>query len=250
MYSEFRLDRARRRVGMMDEAKRASHVRRMFDGIAGRYDLLNHLLSLNLDRRWRRKAVGALTGGDYPRILDLCGGTGDLSIELVRRVAPEQVICCDFSHQMLLTAGRKFTHDKLDQRCHLLMADALKLPVADNSFDAVTVAFGVRNFEDMQIGLQEILRVLKPGGRLVVLEFSTVTAPILSSMYRFYLNRILPRVGNRISGRTGPYSYLASTIGRFPQPARFADIIRASGFAACDWQTATGGIVAIHTATK
>lgn len=234
----------------MDQAKRGSHVRRMFDGIARRYDLLNHVLSLNLDRRWRRRAVAELAGGSYRNILDLCGGTGDLSIELAHRLAPDQVICCDFSHQMLLAAGNKFRRRQFERRCSLLEADALKLPAGDNSFDAVTVAFGVRNFEDMHMGLREIHRVLRPGGRLVVLEFSTVTAPVFSTLYRFYLNWILPRIGRKISGRTGPYGYLANTIGRFPEPAEFAGAIRASGFDTCDWLTLTGGIAAIHTAIK
>jgi len=222
----------------------------MFDGIAGRYDLLNHLLSLNQDRKWRRHTVRQLAQHPPRLVLDLCGGTGDLTLELARGSGAERVVCCDFSHRMLTVARNKFARTELGERCELLEADALRLPVADGTFDAVTIAFGVRNFEEMTRGFEEILRALRPGGRMVVLEFSRPTAPVIASLYRFYLRRILPLVGGKVSGRSGPYSYLAETISAFPDPDSLAGTIRECGFAACAWTTLSGGIVAIHTAHK
>jgi demethylmenaquinone methyltransferase/2-methoxy-6-polyprenyl-1,4-benzoquinol methylase len=222
----------------------------MFDGIARRYDLLNHLLSANFDRRWRRKAVDQVPPGEDGLVLDLCGGTGDLSLELARRGPEGTVICCDFAHEMLVRAARKFAARPGGTRCVAVEGDALRLPFASGRFDAVTVAFGVRNFENMDAGLREILRVLRPGGRLVVLEFSRPTAPLLKSAYGVYLRRLLPRLGDGVSGRSGPYGYLARTISDFPEPPVLAGRIREAGFAACGWTTLTGGIVAIHTAHR
>ncbi len=222
----------------------------MFDGIAGRYDLLNHLLSANLDRRWRRRAVAALDSGAGGTVLDLCGGTGDLSVELVRAGRADRVVCCDFSHAMLLAAAPKFIRLGLAGRIERVEADGLNLPFPEASFDAVTVAFGVRNLHDMNRGFREMLRVLRPGGKLVVLEFSRPTAPVLAGLYRLYLGRILPWIGDGVSGNDGPYRYLARTIGDFPAAAELAGRIREAGFAACEWSTMTGGVVAAHTAVK
>ena len=221
----------------------------MFDGVAPRYDLLNHLLSLNMDRRWRRVAVRELDGAAGP-VLDLCGGTGDVSVELARTDRNRQVVCGDFSLPMLERAAGKFRRLGIDDRCFPVMADAMRLPFVDGTFGGVTVAFGVRNLPDLAVGLREILRVLAPGGRLVILEFSQPTAPVLSGLYRFYLRRILPRIGDRVSGRCGPYGYLARTISAFPDAPTLADRIRSCGFSRCDWTSLTGGIVAVHTAVK
>jgi demethylmenaquinone methyltransferase/2-methoxy-6-polyprenyl-1,4-benzoquinol methylase len=225
-------------------------VREMFGAIARRYDLLNHLLSFNLDRRWRRRAVGQVAPPPGARILDLCGGTGDLTVELARAAPGALVVCCDFAHEMLLRAGSKFRRRAVEGRCIPLESDALRLPFASGCFDAVTVAFGVRNFADLSAGLREILRVLKPAGKLVVLEFSTPTAALLAPAYRFYLRRIVPRLGDRISGRGGPYRHLAESIAEFPEPPILAGRLREAGYAAAGWVTLTGGIVAIHTALK
>jgi demethylmenaquinone methyltransferase/2-methoxy-6-polyprenyl-1,4-benzoquinol methylase len=221
----------------------------MFDGIARRYDLLNRLLSANLDRRWRRRAAEGLPPG-AGLLLDLCGGTGDLSLELARSDPDRTVICCDFSHEMLTRAGAKFLRRGVGDRCLTLEADGLRLPFAEARFDAVTVAFGVRNFTDLDSGLREILRVLRPGGRMVVLEFSRPEGRLLPLFYRFYLGRLLPRLGDLVAGRSGPYGYLARTIRGFPEPAGLAGRIREAGFAACGWTTLSGGIVAIHTAFR
>lgn len=222
----------------------------MFDRIAPRYDLLNHLLSANLDRSWRRTAAGELAAGEPDDVLDLCGGTGDMSLAVARGVEARRIVCCDFSHPMLERAAAKFRGRVPAERCFTVEADGLGLPFPAGTFDGVTVAFGVRNFYDMEAGFREIHRVLAPGGRLVVLEFSVPSTPVLASLYRFYLTRLLPRVGDRIAGQDGPYGYLARTISGFPEPAILAGRIRQAGFAACGWKTRTGGIVAIHTAIK
>jgi demethylmenaquinone methyltransferase/2-methoxy-6-polyprenyl-1,4-benzoquinol methylase len=219
----------------------------MFDGISRRYDLLNHVLSLNLDRRWRRQAASEACREPGLRVLDLCGGTGDLSVALAQGLAtPALVVCCDFSRPMLARATPKFAREGLDGRCAAIEADALRLPFRDGSFDAVTVGFGVRNLADMQAGFREILRVLVPGGRLVVLEFSRPSGPVLSPIYSFYLKSVVPRLGDGASGHRGPYRYLARTIGDFPMPDLLAGMIREAGFAAVGWQPLTGGIVCIN----
>jgi len=233
-----------------DPEKEPSRVRSMFDGIAGRYDLLNHLLSLNLDRRWRRAAARELPELGQGVILDLCGGTGDLSIAAEGSGRAETVICCDFSHEMLARANVKFRQRGVDGSCLVLEADGLNLPFPDGTFDAVTVGFGVRNFVDLDAGLGEIHRVLRPGGRLIVLEFSRPTRAPLAPLYRFYLKRILPRLGDGVHGARGPYGYLARTIAAFDDPETLADRIRDAGFPTCDWSPMTGGIVASHTAIK
>jgi len=222
----------------------------MFGGIARRYDLLNHLLSANLDRGWRRAAAARLPRHRLERVLDLCGGTGDLALEVARQHRPRSVVCCDFSHPMLVRARRKFGRRPEGECCLTLEADALRLPFVAAGFDAVTIAFGVRNLADMAAGFGEMHRVLRPGGQLIVLEFSRPTQPVLKAAYGFYLQRILPRLGDRISRGRGAYGYLARTISDFPEAALLAGSIRQAGFSACDWTTPSGGIVAIHAAVK
>ena len=235
---------------MSDPATRESrHVRRMFDGIARRYDFLNHLLSLNRDRAWRRRAAREAVADAPALILDLCGGTGDLALA-VAEAAPARVICCDFSHEMLSRAEPKFARRGLHPRCRTVEADGLRLPFGDACFDAVTVGFGVRNFQDMDAGLRQIRRVLRPGGRLVILEFSQPERGAFGRLYRTYLSWLLPRIGDSVAGRQGPYAYLAQTIAGFPDPPALAGRIRDAGFGACGWTTHTGGIVAIHTAFR
>lgn len=233
------------------ESRDPTRVKAMFGGIARTYDLLNHLLSANLDRGWRRRAAREVMAESGAPVLDLCGGTGDLAVEISRTAADVPlVVCCDFSHPMLARAAVKFRRRGRAGRCAVLEGDALALPFAAGTFAAVTVAFGVRNLVDRHAGFREMLRVLRPGGRLVVLEFSRPTGPLLSRLYGFYLRRLLPRIGDRVAGRAGPYGYLARTIADFPEPARLAGAIREAGFAACGWRTMSGGVVALHTAHK
>lgn len=222
----------------------------MFNGISGRYDFLNHLLSFNLDRSWRRRALLELAPTAGSTILDLCGGTGDLSVLVARADDTGMVICCDFSHGMLERATLKFREKGLTASCSVLEADGLELPFPDDSMDGATVGFGVRNFHDLGRGLREISRVLRPGAKLVILEFSTPTAPGLAGLYRLYVERILPSIGDAISRKSGPYGYLARTIGAFPDQPTLAKRVRECGFSECRWTNLTGGIVAVHTAVK
>ncbi len=222
----------------------------MFGSIARRYDFLNHLLSFHLDRYWRRRAVAALNPASRDRVLDLCAGTGDLTALAASRTLQGFVVCCDFAHPMLQLARRKLSRRGIAARCLLLEADALHLPFPDASFDGVLVGFGVRNLADLEAGLRETARVLRPGGKLVVLEFSRPEGRFLSPLYRAYLRWVLPRLGDRIARARGPYGYLARTIASFPEPAHLAGLIREAGYAAVGWAPLSGGIVALHTAFK
>jgi demethylmenaquinone methyltransferase/2-methoxy-6-polyprenyl-1,4-benzoquinol methylase len=238
-------------VPVTAESRDPSRVKAMFGAISRRYDLLNHLLSLNLDTRWRGLAAREACPEPGARVLDLCGGTGDLSLALAAAPArPSLVVCCDFTHPMLVRAASKLARSGSSDRFLVVEGDALRLPFVDRSFDAVTVGFGIRNLADMRAGLVEIERVLKPGGRLVVLEFSRPPGPVLSRLYALYLRAVVPLLGDGVSGRRGPYVYLARTIGGFPAPDLLAGTIRESGFGAVGWRPLTGGIVCLHTALK
>jgi demethylmenaquinone methyltransferase/2-methoxy-6-polyprenyl-1,4-benzoquinol methylase len=217
-------------------------IRRMFGAIAGRYDLLNHVLSLSLDRGWRRHAVRELGVGRGHRVLDLCCGTGDLAIAL--RTTGAEVVAADFAHEMLVRARHKAPG------LHLVEADALHLPLADASFDAVTVAFGLRNLANPTAGLTEMRRVLRPGGALAILEFSAPTARWFRRVYHLYLGRVVPAIGDRIAGGDGSYRYLATTVRDFPDQESLAAVIRGVGFTPPTWHNLTGGIAALHLARR
>lgn len=231
-----------------DEEK-AVHVRRMFSSIAPKYDLLNHLLSLNIDRRWRRQAIDRLGWEARPAgtYLDNCAGTLDLSVELARRGAFRgRVIGSDFAFPMLAGGEAKRRDRSIDAVC----ADALRLPYPDKSFDGVTVGFGVRNLADLDGGLREMARVLKPGGRLVVLEFTTPAWQPFRALYFFYFLRVLPLIGGLVSKHGSAYSYLPQSVLRFPEPPQLARRLEDAGFGAVSWQSLTGGIVALHCGTR
>ncbi len=233
------------------EGRDPQRVRGMFGEIAPRYDLLNRLLSANLDRGWRRVAARVVARDSPTRVLDLCGGTGDLTLEVASRTGESaSIVCCDFAHPMLLRARQKFSRSPVGQRCLTLEADGLRLPFGDGAFDAVALGFGIRNLACLDRGLREIRRVLRHGGRLVVLEFSRPTGRLLAGLYGFYLRRVLPRLGDGISGSGGAYRYLARTIADFPEAPALADRLRAAGFAECGWTPLAGGIVAIHTGQR
>lgn len=236
--------------GASGEAEAAAWVRGMFGRIAGQYDLLNHLLSFNLDRHWRartvRRVANVLENPDG-RVLDLCCGTGDVLLALeARRKAP--VFGSDFCHPMLNAARGKIAARHF--RSTLFEADALALPLADGSLDLITIAFGFRNLANYQKGLAELCRVLKPGGLLAVLEFSQPPNRAFAAVYGFLSTRILPAIGGWISGSRDAYSYLPESIAKFPDAERLAEEMRAAGFARVEFERMSGGIVVLHRAWK
>ena len=224
-------------------------MRRMFSSIAPRYDLLNHLLSLNIDRIWRRRAVDVLNWERTPDglFLDNCAGTLDLACELARRPGfAGRVIGSDFTLAMLQGGQHKISTLPVEPIC----ADALALPYEDASFDGATVGFGVRNLADLQDGLVEMARVLKPGARLVILEFTTPSWQPFRGLYFLYFRRILPAVGSLVSKHDSAYSYLPESVLRFPEPPRLAEMMVSAGFAEVTFRRLTGGIAAIHRGTR
>ena len=232
--------------GSMDDHARS--VRKMFGAITPRYDLLNHLLSLNLDRRWRRKAAElAFEGLRRPRVLDLCAGTGDLAIELARHCSDAWIVALDFVAPMLERARDKCRKVNLADRVHPLCGDALRLPFRDRTFDLLAVAFGLRNTSPIEAALSEAARVIRPGGRLLILEFSLPARGFWRRLYGFYFYRILPKIGRWISG-TSAYSYLPASVALFPEPDRLREMLGRSGFVEAEWRPLAGGAVALHTA--
>lgn len=230
-----------------------SQVRQMFAEIAPRYDFLNHFLSVSTDKRWRRLAatkVKELVQGRGPSLcLDLCSGTGDLAIELHRRLALP-VVASDFCHPMLVRALSKTRGLQLDGAIRTVEADSLSIPFPASSFDAVTISFGLRNLEDPRRGLEEMLRVLKPDGALLILEFSKPIIPGLRQAFEFYFHWILPRLGAWISGQKTAYRYLPDSVDRFPSQVELAVILEKVGFRSVAYRNLSGGIAAIHWALK
>jgi len=232
------------------EAARSAAVREMFAAVAPRYDLLNHLLSLGMDVAWRRATVHALRGvleNPDSWVADLCCGTGDLSFGLARR-SRGRVLGADFCPPMLRLAGDKAFDRKM--RVHLLAADTLSLPFANDTLDAVALAFGFRNLANYGRGLEEMRRVLKVGGTLAILEFSRVRWPVFGSLFRFYFRRVLPVIGTWISGVAGAYQYLPDSVARFPDQEALAEIMRAAGFRNVHYRNFTGGVAALHLGEK
>jgi demethylmenaquinone methyltransferase/2-methoxy-6-polyprenyl-1,4-benzoquinol methylase len=227
-------------------------VQRMFSSIARRYDLNNSLLSLGLHHRWKRDAVAGAGLGNGDRALDLCTGTADLALLMAKRVGPTgHVIGLDFNEAMLEIGKQKVREAGFSDRVTLTLDNALSLPFQDRSFDAVTVAFGVRNVADLGLAFREMFRVLKTGGRIVCLEFSRPTSPVLERLYRLYSFWFLPYLGKIVSGdRTGVYRYLPASILEFPDQETLVRLIQESGFKDVRYQNLTGGIVAIHTGVK
>ncbi len=225
-------------------------VREMFDRIAPAYDRLNHILSFQIDRMWRRRAVRIVRRAAPRCILDVATGTGDLAIALATRMADVRVIGVDLSEQMLAAARSKVLGRGLEGRVSLETGDAERLAFGDGTMDAVTVAFGVRNFGDLQTGLRELFRVLRPGGLVVILEFSTPTLPLLRSLYRFYSHRVLPAVGGRISKDRRAYEYLPASVDEFPAGERFTALLGQAGFVDCRARSQSFGIAQLYTAQK
>lgn len=225
--------------------EKAAAVRRMFSSIAPRYDLLNHLLSANVDRLWRRRAVDRLGWERAPAgvYLDNCAGTLDLAVELARRDGFRgRVVGSDFTFAMLERGAPKLARLEIEPAC----ADALMLPYPDAAFDGATVGFGVRNLADLDAGLVEMARVLKPGARLVILEFTTPGWQPFRTLYLTYFLKILPLVGKLVSRNDTAYTYLPESVRQFPEPPELAAKMERAGFGEVAWKTLSGGIAALH----
>lgn len=232
------------------EAAHADAVREMFAGIAGRYDLLNHVLSLNIDKRWRRKVRAELQttlDDENAVVLDVACGTGDLSIEL-QHGSPVKVIGTDFCRPMLAIANEKNKPNHLS--IPYVEGDAMKLPFDDDMFDALTIAFGLRNLANFAGGLSELHRVLKPGAKIVILEFSSPIVPGFRQLFNFYFANVLPRIGGAVSGSRGAYEYLPDSVRKFPDQKNLALLMESTGFRQVSYRNLTGGIAAIHCGIK
>ncbi len=239
-------------AGTSDERSAAQAVRQMFDEIAPRYDLLNHVLSMNVDRLWWRRTArifSPILAQNSASVLDLCAGTGDMSVAL-RAVAAKQhssaaIYALDFSHQMLQHGLAKYSAKKIQP----LEADALQLPLQDNSMDLVVSAFGFRNLANYDAGLREIFRVLKPGGEAGILDFSE-PGGLMGKLYGFYFRRVLPKIGTLISGVRGPYEYLPASVQKFPAPQQMLARMQTAGFQNASWTPYTFAIAGLYRGIK
>jgi len=223
----------------------------MFDAIAARYDLLNHLLSAGIDRRWRRRAIRTLALTGRERVLDLCTGTGDLAIAArTARPPAARVVGVDFAAAMLRVGYEKLCRARLDDSIAFVRGDATRTPIATGSMDAVTIGFGIRNVENVAAACDEIRRVLKPAGRIAILEFGVPAAPLLRPTYLWYFNRIVPRIGRLASRHDGAYAYLPASVAAFGSADEFVTILRQRGFVDVAAVPLTFGIVSLYTGRK
>jgi demethylmenaquinone methyltransferase/2-methoxy-6-polyprenyl-1,4-benzoquinol methylase len=248
--------------GAASEADAGLAVRDMFSQIAPRYDLLNHLLSMQLDRVWRRRVarrVQPILQRSDARVLDLCCGTGDLAFSLQRAPGTRaQIVGADFSHAMLVRAREKSLSGESGrarravalQAMPVFEADALRMPFADGSFDLVTTAFGFRNLANYEEGLREIFRVLRPGGNVAILEFTEPPPGLMGDLYRWYFRNVLPRIGAFLSGDAKAYSYLPASVSRFFRPAELAELMTTVGYQAAEYKVWTFGTVALHVGVR
>jgi demethylmenaquinone methyltransferase / 2-methoxy-6-polyprenyl-1,4-benzoquinol methylase len=254
-------------AGAMDEAHAAQAVREMFDSIAPRYDLLNHVLSANIDRLWWRRAARRfrdVLAQPEAAVLDICCGTGDMTMALLkhrpRNARP--VLAADFAPEMLRRGAEKFGGPGVRKSgvrrsqvrdctpyAIAMEADALNLPLADNSLDLIVTAFGFRNLANYEAGLREFHRVLKPGGQLGILEFSQ-PGGLTGKAYAVYFRCVLPAIGRLICGKDGPYNYLPASVGSFPPPDELLALMRSTGYTGCAWQPYTFGIAGLYTAVR
>jgi demethylmenaquinone methyltransferase/2-methoxy-6-polyprenyl-1,4-benzoquinol methylase len=241
--------------GTSDEVAAARYVRALFDGVAGKYDFLNHLLSANVDRYWRRavaREFRQILRRPDARVLDLCCGTGDLGVTLSRH-GSASIVSSDFSHPMVVLAREKLLRKgppATSSTPLLAEADALRMPFADQSFDLVTCAFGFRNLANYTAGLEQIRRVLRRDGEVGILEFAEPEVPLIAPLYSVYFHRILPAIGEWLTGVNGAYRYLASSVDRFPGRREFLQMMQSSGFTNVRKRELTGGIAVLYIGEK
>lgn len=231
--------------------KSPARIAGMFDAIAPRYDLLNGVLSAGLDRYWRRRAIRALAFTGSETLLDVCTGTGDVAIAAARRArGARRVLGVDFAGAMLQRARQKLAARGLDARVHVVRGDAMHLPLPPSAVDGVTIAFGIRNVAQPEAACAEVLRVLRPGGRVAILEFGLPVVPAVRPLYLWYFRHVLPRIGRAVSRHDAAYAYLPASVGAFPWGEAFASVLRKQGFNRVRARPLTLGIVYLYTAVK
>ena len=233
-----------------DTAAFSRQIQNMFTAIAPRYDFLNRLLSVGQDRHWRKKAINRLAPVPKERILDIATGTGDMALEIASRNLSVQISGIDFSRRMLDLGRNKIREKGYDRFVSFQIGSGECLPFTANSFHGAVCAFGIRNFADAKLGLREFYRILKPGGRAVILEFSMPANPILNKIYNWYFDLVLPKVGSLISGHNDAYSYLPDSVADFPEQNEFVRWMEEAGFKKVSFNELTFGIVSIHCGYK
>jgi demethylmenaquinone methyltransferase / 2-methoxy-6-polyprenyl-1,4-benzoquinol methylase len=247
--SQTEVEERRAELAAEGGSEKRAYVRTVFEEIAPRYDLLNHLLSFNIDRMWRRRALRVLDWARVPdgRYLDLCAGTLDVGAELIRQAGFRGfIVGADFAVPMLQAGGGKAPRDRLAP----VGADAQLLPLRDASMDGATVAFGIRNVASLDVALREVFRVLSPGARFVILEFTTPSSALVRTFYHFYFHHLLPLIGGLISGHHTAYRYLPKSVANFPAEPELAARMTAAGFSDVRWESLSFGIAAIHVGRK
>ena len=231
-------------------AEQRAAIQRMFSAIAPRYDLLNRLLSAGRDRVWRREAIRATGLPSGGRLLDVCTGTADMALEAARQFPAATIAGVDFSAPMIDLGRKKVAGAHVADRVHLSVAPAEALPFGDQAFDGATVAFGLRNVPERRRALAEMHRILRPGGRAVILEFTTPPGRLFRGLYLWYFHRVLPVIGGFVSGHRSAYSYLPASVAEFPTPRELSAWMEEAGFRGVTYRLLTGGIVAIHVGVK
>jgi len=233
-----------------EEEEKGTQVRRMFDSIAHRYDLLNHTLSLGFDKGWRRKGIATLRPFSPQTILDIATGTGDLAISMYKTLKSQKVVGADISEGMMEVGRKKVTDAGYSDHISFDQQDSMALTYKDDTFDAVTAAFGIRNFEDIEKGIAEMFRVLKPGGHLMILELSTPETFPMKQLYQIYSKTVIPVLGRLFSKQKEAYSYLPASIKAFPQGEIMTNLLTRKGFKNAQVKTFTFGICSLYTANK
>lgn len=233
-----------------EQEEKRKQISRMFDNIAKRYDFLNHFLSLGIDRSWRKKAIAELKELQPKRVLDVATGTADVALEVYNQVKPEKIVGIDISPKMLEIGKQKIKDRELKSIIELMEGDSENLPFEDNSFDAITVAFGVRNYQNLERGMAEMYRVLAPGGKMVILELSRPTMFPFKQLYNFYFSSILPTIGRLTSKDNRAYSYLYESVQAFPEGKAFKALLEKIGLKSTKCNALTLGVCSLYVGTK